>query len=77
MKAPVSEETADIRIEGEVPGQIASATTSSKSWPSAGQSSTSRHRRSGSFLDGAPNRPITRMSDDVQFGHLAEGEEEP
>jgi hypothetical protein len=61
MKATLSEETANIRIEGEVTGQIAIGHHIVQVIPIAGQSSTSRHRRSRSFSDGVPNRPITRM----------------
>lgn len=63
MNATLSEETAGIRIEGEVTGQIAIGHRIVQVVADRGQSSTSRHRRSRSCPDGAPNRPITRMSD--------------
>lgn len=68
MKATVSEETADVRIKGEVTGQIAIGHHIVQSRLIAGPSSTSRHRRSRSFPDGAPNRPFNRVSDDVHLG---------
>ena len=77
MHATLSEESAEIRIEGEVTGQIAIGHHIVHVVADRGQSSRSRHRRSRSLSDGAPNRPITRMSDDVWLGTKLRGRREP
>jgi hypothetical protein len=66
MNATLSEETADIRIEGEVTGQIAIGLHIVHS--RRGQSSTSRHRREQIVPRRRAEPAITRMSDDAQLG---------
>jgi hypothetical protein len=65
LKATLSEATVDIRIEGEVTGQIAIGDHIVQVTADCGAIVNVAPPQEEIVPDGAPNRPITRMSDDV------------